>query len=64
MTLRIGDRVMVASQGKPPIYHPAMRGVLVDIKWNLGLVKFSDDTTDWYPLKRIHKNDTTTPKII
>lgn len=55
MTLRIGDRVVVASNGRPDIKLPAMRGVLIDMKWNLGLVRFNDHELDWFDLKRIYK---------
>ena len=57
MTLRIGDRVVIASNGKPAVLIPndSCRGNLIDMKWNLGLVRFNDDETEWLELKRIYK---------
>lgn len=52
--LRIGDKVVIANKGKPVEYENAC-GVLIDMKWNLGLVKFTDGHIDWYELKVIHK---------
>ena len=58
MTLRIGDKVVIGSNAKfmrPEVIADNARGVLVDLKWNLGLVQFTDGQTEWITLNRLYK---------
>jgi len=55
MTLKVGDHVLIGSHAKPAVLPGSSKGILIDIKWNLGLVKFPDGATEWIDLRRIYK---------
>lgn len=51
--LRIGDKVVIAIDKRKT--DESMPGVLIDLKWNLGLVKLPNGETEWFELTRIYK---------
>jgi hypothetical protein len=54
--LRINDRVVIGSRVKPhKIKIDEPTALLIDMKWNLGLVRFNNGQTEWIDLKRIYK---------
>lgn len=58
MTLRIGDKVIIASKGKfhkPDITSNNNRGQMIDIKWNMAFIRYNDGATEWIELNRVYK---------
>ena len=58
MKLRIGDKVIVASEGKrnkPQEATANTRGRIEDWKWNMARVHFENGSMEWVELTRVYK---------
>jgi hypothetical protein len=51
--LRVGDKVIIGSDKNNSSFNG--NGTLLDMKWNLGLVKLESGETEWFELTRIYK---------
>jgi hypothetical protein len=60
MTLRIGDKVVIASDDyrhKPSGDLLSARAVVTDIKWNMTQVRYTDGHIEWIESKRVYLQD-------
>lgn len=55
MSFHVDDKVVVLDK-KNQSLSEGHKGIVVDLKWNLILIRFDDGECDWIEIKRVHKH--------